>query len=69
MKAEQAVKVQITAPHTGRELYDGHVCAGPMAVTQKVAVPLAHLTANEPDDSTLEAMADWHYWVTQGYLF
>jgi len=25
--------------------------------------------AVDPDDSTAEAIADWHYWVAQGYCF
>ncbi len=36
---------------------------------RKLAVPLAQLTAIEPDELTAEAIGDWHYWVTQGYLF
>jgi len=31
---------------------------------RKLAVPLAQLTAIEPDNSTAEAIGDWHYWVT-----
>ena len=36
---------------------------------RKLAVPLAQLTAIDPDDATDEAFADWRYWVAQGYLF
>jgi hypothetical protein len=36
---------------------------------RKLAVPLAQLTAIDPDDATDEAIADWRYWVAQGYLF
>ena len=36
---------------------------------RKLAVPLAQLTAIDADDSTAEAIGDWHYWVTKGYLF
>ena len=36
---------------------------------RKLAVPLAQLTATAPDESTEEAIGDWHYWVAQGYLF
>ena len=36
---------------------------------RKLAVPLAQLTAVNPDDSTVEAIGDWHYWVAQGYQF
>ncbi|MFN0170637.1 MAG: calcium-binding protein [Bryobacteraceae bacterium] len=34
-----------------------------------MAVPLSQLVAVDPDDSTAEAMADWHYWVAEGYCF
>jgi Calcium binding len=48
------------------------VCAHDMLVLvrwqgRKLAVPLAQLTAVDPDESTAEALGDWHYWVTQGY--
>jgi hypothetical protein len=33
---------------------------------RKVAVPLSQLTAIDPDESTDEAVGDWHYWVAQG---
>jgi hypothetical protein len=35
----------------------------------KMAVPLSQLAAINPDESTAEAIGDWHYWVAQGYLF
>ena len=34
-----------------------------------MAVPLSQLAAIDPDEATAEAIADWHYWVTQGYCF
>jgi hypothetical protein len=34
-----------------------------------MAIPLAQLTAINPDPSTCEAIKDWHYWVAQGYCF
>jgi hypothetical protein len=34
---------------------------------RKMAVPLAQLTAVDPDQLTAEAIGDWHYWVAQGY--
>ena len=34
---------------------------------RKIAVPLAQLTAVDPDESTDEAISDWHYSVAQGY--
>lgn len=35
--------------------------------TRRLAIPLAQLTAVNPDESTAEAIDDWHYWVKQGY--
>jgi hypothetical protein len=34
---------------------------------RKMAVPLSQLGAIDPDESTKEAIGDWHYWVIQGY--
>ena len=34
---------------------------------RKMAVPLSQLDAINPDESTNEAIGDWHYWVAQGY--
>ena len=36
---------------------------------RNMAVPLSQLAAVDPDDSTAEAIADWHYWVAQSYCF
>ena len=36
---------------------------------RNVAVPLSQLTAVDADESTVEAIADWHYWLAQGYCF
>jgi len=36
---------------------------------RKVAIPLSQLRALDPNESTKEAIGDWHYWVAQGYLF
>ena len=33
---------------------------------RKMAVPLSQLAAVNPDESTDEAIGDWHYWVAQG---
>jgi Calcium binding len=35
---------------------------------RKIAVPLSQLDAIDPDELTMEALGDWHYWVSQGYL-
>jgi hypothetical protein len=34
-----------------------------------LAVPLSQLKPIDPDDDTLEAIEDWHYWVNRGYEF
>ncbi len=34
-----------------------------------LAVPLIQLEAPEADEETQQAIADWHYWVSQGYEF
>ncbi len=51
-------------------------CSGDMLVQirwqgRTIAVPLSQLTvtAIDPDESTREAINDWHYWVAQGYCF
>ncbi len=31
--------------------------------------PLSQLAAIDPDEPTAEAIGDWHYWISQGYLF
>jgi hypothetical protein len=35
---------------------------------RKMAIPLSQLAAIDPDESTDEAIGDWHYWVAQGYI-
>ena len=35
---------------------------------RKMAVPLSQLAAIDADESTQEAIRDWHYWVSQGCL-
>jgi hypothetical protein len=37
--------------------------------SRKLAVPLSQLAAIDVDQSTADAIGDWHYWVAQGYLF
>jgi hypothetical protein len=32
-------------------------------------VPLSRLAAVNLYESTANAIGDWHYWVSQGYLF
>jgi hypothetical protein len=35
----------------------------------KLAVPLAQLECDAADKDTLQAVADWHYWVARGYEY
>ena len=49
-------------------------CIGDMLVlirwhNRNVAVPLSQLSPIGENQSTDEAIGDWHYWVAQGYLF
>jgi Calcium binding len=49
-------------------------CSSDMLVLIKwhgrnVAVPLSQLGPLDADKSTAEAIADWHYWLAQGYWF
>jgi Calcium binding len=49
-------------------------CANDMLVLirwqgRNMAVPLSQLAATDPDESTEQAIKDWHYWVAQGYCF
>jgi hypothetical protein len=49
-------------------------CAGDMLLlicwqSRNLAAPLSQLVATDADESTIEAIGDWHYWVAQGYGF
>lgn len=37
--------------------------------SRNVAIPLSQLIPLDADESTAEAIGDWHYWVAQGYCF
>ncbi|MCU1338239.1 MAG: calcium-binding protein [Bryobacterales bacterium] len=37
--------------------------------SRTMAVPLSQLAGANVDDSTAEAIGDWHYWVAQGNCF
>ena len=50
-----------------------NACAHDMLVQvqwrgRKMALPLSRLDATDSDESTKEAIGDWHYRVSQGYL-
>lgn len=49
-------------------------CSGDMLVLirwkdRTLAVPLSQLIATDADEGTVEVIADWHYWLDQGYTF
>ena len=60
------IEIRKMAPEDG--------CASDMLVmtrwnSRNLAVPLSQLKAINVDESTTQAIEDWHYWVTQGYCF
>jgi hypothetical protein len=57
-----------------RRMASEDACANDMLVVvrwdgRNLAVPLSQLTPAAADEPTTEAIADWHYWVAQGYIF
>ncbi len=66
LKQGQTVKVVGMAPadECGREIFVDIDWEGDI-----LAVPLMQLEAQEVDEETQQAIADWHYWVNQGYEF
>jgi Calcium binding len=66
LRKGEAVEVRRLAPEDA--------CTSDMLVLirwqgRNLAVPLSQLTAVDADESTAEAIGDWHYWVTQGNCF
>jgi hypothetical protein len=66
LRKGEVVQVQRMAPEDS--------CSNDMLVQirwqgRKMAVPLSQLAAVDAEESTAEAIGDWHYWVAQGYLF
>jgi hypothetical protein len=66
LRKGETVEVRSMAPEDA--------CASNMLVLirwqgRNMAVPLSQLLAIQGNDATNEAIADWHYWVAQGYLF
>ena len=57
-----------------RRLAPGDACANDMLILiqwrgRNMAVPLSQLNAIHVDESTKEAIEDWHYWVAQAHQF
>jgi len=76
----RCIRSQVTSPlRKGetvevRRLAKEEACESDMLVQiqwqgRKIAVPLSQLAAIHPDESTAEAIGDWHYWVARGYPF
>jgi len=66
LRKGEIVEVQRMAPEDA--------CSGDMLVLirwhdRTMAVPLSQLVAIDPDESTTEAIGDWHYWVAQACCF
>ena len=66
LRKGETVEVQGMAPEDA--------CSADMLVlirwqNRTLAVPLSQLAGVNVDESTAEAIADWHYWVAQGYCF
>jgi hypothetical protein len=66
LRKGESVEVQRMAPE--------EACASDMLVLirwqgRSMAVPLSQLAGADVDESTAEAIGDWHYWVAQGYCF
>ena len=57
-----------------RKMAPENSCASDMLVmtrwkNRNIAVPLSQLKAIDVDESTTQAIEDWHYWIAQGYRF
>ena len=57
-----------------RRLASEDTCSSDMLVMirwqgRNMAVPLSQLKAAGVDESTRQAIEDWHYWFAQGYCF
>jgi len=55
-------------------LADVDVCGADMFATmnwgsRKLDVPLRQIELVDADEDTMEAIADWNYWIAQGYQF
>ena len=66
LRKGETVEVRRLAPETA--------CSTDMLVQihwqgRTMAVPLSQLGGVNVDESTAEAIGDWHYWESQGYCF
>lgn len=63
---EEEVEVTKMAPET---LCDHDMFVMIRWQKQSLAVPLGQLNPSRANKQTLQAVADWHYWVKRGYEF
>ena len=66
LRKGESIAVQRLAPE--------NTCSSDMLVLirwqgRNMAIPLSQLKAAGVDQSTRQAIEDWHYWVAQGYCF
>ena len=66
LRKGETVEVRSLAPEDS--------CAHDMLVLirwhgRNVTIPLSQLVAIDADQSTIEAIGDWHYWLARGYCF
>ena len=66
LRKEDTIEIRKMAPEDS--------CTSDMLVmtrwkNRNIAVPLSQLKAIDVDESTTQAIEDWHYWVAQGYCF
>jgi len=61
---------QLASNHRHTRRVDGALrnrCDSTSGRGRNLAVPLSQLAAIDADESTAEAIGEWHYWVAQGY--
>jgi len=66
LRKDDAIEIRKMAPEDS--------CTSDMLVmtrwiNRNIAVPLSQLKPIGVDESTDQAIEDWHYWVAQGYCF
>ena len=65
---EMGDEVEVVAMAPEREC-EHEMCVEMRWQKRNLAVPLSQLRVTKGDGQTKEAVADWHYWVSQGYQF
>jgi len=61
---------QVTVVQMSGEDYCEHDMYVDVSWKEKIlAIPLVQLKPLDGNDESIEAIADWHYWLEQGYIF